>query len=75
MRAQIIGSFAAVVALFGCAVQRPGCAANCSQAWMDANLHVNDIVTVGTHNSYKQAIDRKFFAYLTTQAPGDGASR
>jgi len=30
----------------------PGCA----RAWMDANLRVNDIVTVGTHNSYKEAI-------------------
>ncbi|MBV9419126.1 MAG: hypothetical protein JO348_05075, partial [Alphaproteobacteria bacterium] len=30
----------------------PGCA----RAWMDANLHLNDIVVVGTHNSYKAAI-------------------
>jgi hypothetical protein len=26
----------------------PGCA----RAWMDRNLHLNDILTVGTHNSY-----------------------
>ncbi|HTT96662.1 MAG TPA: phosphatidylinositol-specific phospholipase C1-like protein [Rhizomicrobium sp.] len=32
-------------------------------------LHVNDIVTVGTHNSYKQAIDPKIFAFLTSQLP------
>jgi hypothetical protein len=28
----------------------PGCA----RAWMDRNLHLNDILTVGTHNSYHQ---------------------
>jgi hypothetical protein len=28
----------------------PGCA----QAWMDANLRINDIQVIGTHNSYKQ---------------------
>src|ERR1700685_1152454 len=31
--------------------------------------HLNDIVTVGTHNSYKQAIDPKLFAFLMQQAP------
>ena len=29
---------------------------DCARAWMDKNLHLNDIVTVGTHNSYKMAI-------------------
>jgi len=29
---------------------------DCARAWMDKNLHLNDIVTVGTHNSYKAAI-------------------
>ena len=29
---------------------------DCARAWMDKNLHLNDIVTVGTHNSYKSAI-------------------
>jgi Phosphoinositide phospholipase C, Ca2+-dependent len=41
----------------------------CARAWMDANLHVNDLVAVGTHNSYKQAIDPKLFAFLMQQAP------
>ncbi len=31
-------------------------ASGCPQDWMDANLKLNDILTVGTHNSYKQAI-------------------
>ena len=24
----------------------------CAQAWMDRNLHLNDLMTVGTHNSW-----------------------
>jgi hypothetical protein len=27
-----------------------------ARAWMDHNLRMNDIMTIGTHNSYKQAI-------------------
>ena len=38
----------------------PGCA----RAWMDKNLHVNDIVTVGTHNSYKKAVPEKIMALI-----------
>jgi calcium-dependent phosphoinositide phospholipase C len=73
---------AAAVALFmlgGCAGHPQGCdlsavdaahaGEGCAHAWMDANLHVNDLVTVGTHNSYKQAIDPKLFAFLIQQAP------
>lgn len=30
--------------------------AACAGAWMDRNLKINDIMTVGTHNSFKQAI-------------------
>jgi hypothetical protein len=30
--------------------------AACERAWMDENLHVNDLLSVGTHNSYKAAI-------------------
>ena len=32
---------------------------DCAHAWMDKNLHLNDIVTVGTHNSYKMAIPER----------------
>jgi hypothetical protein len=28
----------------------------CARAWMDENLHVNDLLSIGTHNSYKAAI-------------------
>lgn len=30
--------------------------AACARAWMDENLDVNDLLSVGTHNSYKSAI-------------------
>jgi hypothetical protein len=43
--------------------------AGCARAWMDANLRMNDIVAVGTHNSYKQAIDPKIFALVQKSAP------
>jgi hypothetical protein len=41
----------------------------CARAWMDRNLHLNDLMTVGTHNSYKQAISPKLFAMITKVAP------
>ena len=37
---------------------------DCARAWMDKNLHLNDIVTVGTHNSYKSAIPDKIMALV-----------
>jgi hypothetical protein len=37
---------------------------DCARAWMDANLRMNDIVTVGTHNSYKAAIPDKIMALI-----------
>jgi hypothetical protein len=43
----------------------PGCA----RAWMDHNLSMNDILTVGTHNSYKQAISEPIMALLRRTAP------
>src|SRR5471032_806794 len=36
----------------------------CARAWMDQNLHLNDIVTVGTHNSYKEAIPEKIMSLV-----------
>src|SRR5438046_6663511 len=38
--------------------------ADCARVWMDHNLHLNDIVTVGTHNSYKEAIPDKIMALV-----------
>ena len=66
------GSIAILFSLLGCATQQAAQqrqnAAECFGC--DApELHVNDIVTVGTHNSYKQAIDPKIFAFLTSQLP------
>ena len=36
----------------------------CARSWMDHNLYLNDIVTVGTHNSYKEAIPEKIMALV-----------
>jgi len=36
---------------------------------MDHNLRMNDILTVGTHNSYKQAISEPIMALLRATAP------
>lgn len=50
---------AATPAFAGCHLDAPDAVAagpGCAEAWMDRNLRVNDLLTVGTHNSYKQAI-------------------
>lgn len=57
-----IALLAAAGLLAGCAAEIPNCG-GCDDARLD------DIVTVGTHNSYKQAIDPKLFAYLMGRAP------
>lgn len=41
-----------------------GAGPGCARAWMDQNLHLNDIVTVGTHNSYKQAIPGRIMSLV-----------
>ena len=41
----------------------------CARAWMDRNLRLNDLMTVGTHNSYKQAITPRLFAMISRAAP------
>jgi hypothetical protein len=46
----------------------------CARAWMDQNLHVNDLLSVGTHNSYKLAIPEDEFAALRARRPNAGIS-
>ncbi len=53
MLLRMAGIVAAFAAVCGCVSKVP----NCNGCARDGELHVNDIVTVGTHNSYKQAID------------------
>jgi hypothetical protein len=43
----------------------PGCA----QAWMDRHLRLNDLLTVGTHNSYKQAIPPADYQIIAAANP------
>ncbi|CAN5239939.1 hypothetical protein BH10PSE12_BH10PSE12_03830 [soil metagenome] len=45
--------------------------ADCQRAWMDKNLKLNDLVTIGTHNSYKTEIPEK----LLTMIRAAGAER
>ncbi|HEX4293050.1 MAG TPA: phosphatidylinositol-specific phospholipase C1-like protein [Rhizomicrobium sp.] len=55
-----------------CNLAAPDAAAagtGCARAWMDHNLHLNDIVTVGTHNSYKMAIADKLMALVKGFSP------
>ena len=64
----------AAVLVGGPAVAQPACnlsaldaraaGPDCARAWMDKNLHVNDILTVGTHNSYKKAVPDKIMSLI-----------
>ena len=41
----------------------------CARAWMDHNLRMTDILTVGTHNSYHQAISEPIMEMIRRAAP------
>jgi hypothetical protein len=41
----------------------------CARAWMDRNLHLNDIMTVGTHNSYHMRTPPQVMALIRAAAP------
>lgn len=41
----------------------------CQRAWMDRNLKLNDLVTVGTHNSYKVEIPEAVLALIRAASP------
>ena len=43
----------------------PGCA----QPWMDANLRMNDILSVGVHNSYHRVADTRVMALIKAAKP------
>lgn len=43
----------------------PGCA----KTWMDRNLHLNDIMTIGTHNSYHMRTPDAVMALIKQAAP------
>jgi len=68
----LIGAAAALLlsaapALAACDLAAPDARAagpDCARAWMDKNLHLNDIVTVGTHNSYKAAIPDRLMSLV-----------
>ncbi len=43
--------------------------AGCERAWMDANLKLNDLVAVGTHNSYKLELPAALMAQVRAAMP------
>lgn len=43
--------------------------AGCERAWMDSNLKLNDLLMVGTHNSYKQPMPAPLMALLRQENP------
>jgi membrane-associated phospholipid phosphatase len=43
--------------------------AGCERAWMDRNLKLNDLVTVGTHNSYKTEVPPAVLALIRKASP------
>lgn len=52
------------------AMAAPDCAgANDCRAWADSHLRMNDIVTVGTHNSYKKALSPAEKALIAARNP------
>lgn len=51
------------------AMASPPCPGPDCRTWMDANLRMNDILTVGTHNSYKVALSPAEIAALTSRNP------
>jgi hypothetical protein len=75
----LFGVLAALVssaapALADCNLEAANAAAagpGCASAWMDENLHLNDILTVGTHNSYKAAIPDRIMALVRMGAASE----
>jgi hypothetical protein len=60
-----------------CHLKAPDAAAagpRCARAWMDRNLRMNDMLTVGVHNSYKQAIPEPIMGLLKAVRPKDWQS-
>jgi calcium-dependent phosphoinositide phospholipase C len=72
----VLALFAATPALADCDLAAPdarAAGAGCARAWMDANLRVNDILTVGTHNSYKSAIPDPIMKLIRAFSPRNAA--
>ena len=74
--AAALALLAATPAFAACDLAAPDARAagpDCARAWMDANLHVNDVLTVGTHNSYKAAIPDKLMSLIRAFSPKSAA--
>jgi hypothetical protein len=83
-----ISALLAVLALLGLAAPAPAAPApcdfaakdaasageGCARGWIDRNLKLNDIVVVGTHNSYKGALPPALMALVRAKAPDQADS-
>ncbi|HWA29918.1 MAG TPA: Ca2+-dependent phosphoinositide-specific phospholipase C [Rhizomicrobium sp.] len=47
----------------------PDAGVHCQRAWMDRNLKLNDLLSVGTHNSYKTQLPDAVLALIRAKAP------
>lgn len=45
--------------------------AGCQRDWMDRNLKLNDLVAIGTHNSYKAGLPDAVLSLIRAASPGD----
>lgn len=57
----------------GCNLAAPDAAragANCARPWMDRNLKLNDLVAIGTHNSYKTGVPPEVLVAMGSDAAG-----
>lgn len=85
IRSAFIGCVASLLALFltasspapaskGCDLAAPDARAagpGCARPWMDHNLKLNDLLAVGTHNSYKTTIPPEVMDIVRKAAPHD----
>jgi hypothetical protein len=72
MLAAAAGMALAASAAEACNLHAPDAAKagpGCARAWMDRNLRLNDIMTVGTHNSYHMRTPPQVMALIKAAAP------
>jgi hypothetical protein len=72
LAAAAVAAWGLATAASACDLHAPNAAkagAGCARAWMDANLHLNDILVVGTHNSYHAGLSDKVMGLVKFAAP------
>lgn len=73
--ALLVASLLASSAQAACKLSAPDAKAagpGCAKAWMNANLRLNDIAVIGTHNSYHGQIPPKAMELIVKMSPKGG---